>query len=136
MTANTFRSTANTLLAITILMLGVLACGRTAPRELNLYPTETPDPTQTPYLVEITSTPANTSTPVYIVVTPDEKLCVNAVVAVHLRPSPNDQNYPIAVVPNGTVLLDLGGRSGSWYFVSMGTEQGWVHKNYLSVCEN
>lgn len=124
------------VLAISVLVLAMLACGRTTPRELVLYPTETLNPTQTPYLVEVTTTPLPTYTPVLVVVTPDARLCVSATVAVHLRPSPGDDNYPITALSNGTELIDLGGRSGSWYFVSTGTEQGWVHKNYLKACQN
>jgi hypothetical protein len=125
------------VLAISILVLAMLACGGTAPRELVLYPSPTANSTQTPYLVEITTTPLPTQTPVIILVTPEAgSLCVSALEAVHLRPSPDDDNYPITAVPNGTELIDLGGRSGSWYFVSLGTEQGWIHKNFLQECEN
>lgn len=118
------------------LILATLACGRTVPRELNLYPSPTPDVTQTAFVVEITTTPVSTYTPIVQIVTeePAESLCVDAVVAVHLRPSPSNQNYPISVLLNKTVLEDLGGRSGEWVFVKHGEQSGWVHSDYVVAC--
>jgi hypothetical protein len=123
-------------LGILVLALGVLACGGTAPRSgLNLYPSSTPNATQTPMIVTVESTPAVVVIEVTVTSTPIGKLCVNAVVAVHLRPSPSDQNYPIMVLPNRTELVDLGGRSGKWMFVQVGDNQGWVHGDYVQRCD-
>jgi len=121
-------------LAFFVIALGILACGRQSRKELTLYPTPTPNATQTPVVVQITTTA------VFVVVevsqTPNAaKLCVNALVAVHLRPTPNDNNYPITVIPDGTQLADLGGRSGKWMFVQLGDRQGWVHGNYVGNCK-
>jgi hypothetical protein len=127
-------------LGILVLALGMLACGGTAPeRELNLYPTEVPNATQTPLVIIWTPTPRDTPTPNVVIreitQTPNaERLCVNALVAVNLRPSPNDQNYPIMVIPNGTELTDLGSRNGKWIFVQTGDKQGWVNGDYLKGC--
>ena len=121
-------------LAFFVIALGILACGRESRKELTLYPTLTPNATQTPVVVQITTTA------VFVVVevsqTPNAaKLCVNALGAVYLRPSPNDQNYPVMTIPNGTQLADLGGRSGKWIFVQLGDRQGWVHGNYVGNCK-
>lgn len=113
-----------------------LACGGTAPRKLNLYPSPTPNPTQTPYVKEVTTTPENTTTPVVIVVTlePSSHLCVDASVAVHLRPSPSNENYPITVLVNKTVLEDTGSRKENWAFVRYGELSGWVNTKYVIAC--
>jgi hypothetical protein len=82
--------------------------------------------TQTPFIGEITSTPQPTA----------EVLakCISADVAVHLRPSPSTENYPIEALANGIEVKDLGGRSGKWWFVVVGDKQGWVDSNYLGEC--
>lgn len=121
--------------AVWVIVLATIACGREAHREIVLYPSPTFIATQTPILVQITTTPILVV--VEITTTPDAPsvLCVNALVAVHLRPSPNDQNYPIMVIPNGTQLVDLGGRSDKWLFVEVGDKQGWVHGDYVDECQ-
>ncbi len=120
------------------MVLEILACGKAGRRELVLYPTVTPNATQTPVVIQITTSPIP-MTPALVIVeviqTPNfSRLCVSALVAVYLRPSPNDQNYPITVIPNGTELIDLGGRSGQWMFVELGDKQGWVHGDYVQRC--
>jgi hypothetical protein len=131
------------LTAVLVLMLVTLACGGTAPRrELNLYPTPTVDATQTPIYVpvevEVTKVIERTTvveiTPTPVPPQAVEKMCVSAVEAVYLRPSPSDDNYPIMSLPNGAELVDLGGRDGSWLFVQYGDAQGWVHQNYIAGC--
>jgi hypothetical protein len=131
------------LIALLVLVLASLACGQKAPewqlRGWTVTPSLTPDarPTQTPVLVEITTTPLATQTPNLVIVsaTPNPtSLCVSASVAVHLRPSPSTDNYPIEVLANGTRVTDLGGRSGVWYFVELGDNQGWVSGLYLGEC--
>ena len=119
------------------LMLGILlatvACQREGRRELVLYPTPTVVPTQTPFLVQITTTPVMVV--IEITHTPTSStLCVKATVAVYLRPSPSDQNYPITEIPNGAELVDLRGRSDKWIFVEMENNQGWVHEDYVAPC--
>ena len=124
------------LAALTILVL-VLACGRTAPKQLNLYPSPTVEASTTSWIVQITTTPNATQTPFFVVVSPTPNaslLCVDALVALYLRPSPNEESYPIQAVPNGTHLLDLGGRSGKWIYVQLGDKQGWVSSDYLKHC--
>lgn len=121
------------LVAMTVF---VLACGGTAPRKLELYPTPTVDPTQTPIFVVWTGTPDVTYTPIVVVVTQTPRvaeLCVN-VEAVYLRPAPNTVNYPVAPVPNGEKVRDLGGRDGAWAFVALGSKQGWIKLEYLGTC--
>jgi len=120
--------------SVLVLVLATIACRSEVRRELVLYPSPTFIATQTPIVVQVTTTPVFfvveiTSTPGTLSV-----LCVNAFVAVHLRPSPNDQNYPIMVIPNGTQLVDLGGRSDKWLFVELGDKQGWVHRDYVVGC--
>jgi len=126
------------ILLFGFLALGVLACGSTEPRpKLNLYPTVTIIPTQTPRFIVWTQTPNATYTPVVVVVSPtpnSKTLCVSANVAVYLRPSPSSENYPITSIPNGSSVRDLGGRSGDWYFVALGDVQGWVNSEYLNDC--
>jgi hypothetical protein len=125
------------LLAVLVLVLVSLACGGQAPRrELNLWPTATPNATQTPIVVEVVETQV-----IVVEITPTpaptqavEKMCVSATVAVYLRPSPSDQNYPITSLPNGAELIDLGGRDGSWLFVQYGDSQGWVNEGYVGDC--
>jgi hypothetical protein len=123
-----------------VLVFASVACGTPAeewqlrgwtvtphPTSLETLPTETPLPTQTPFIVEITNTPLLTSVPV--------NLCVNAEVAVYLRPSASDENYPIMPLPNDVTLTDLGGRSENWIFVSYEEKQGWVHGDYVGDCQ-
>ncbi len=126
------------LIAISLLALAILACatGPTTPKP-SLYPSATPEITQTPFVVKITTTPNATYTPFVVVVseTPNaSSLCVNALVAVYLRPSPSDDNYPIVPLPNGSQLDDLGGRSGKWFFVQYQDKQGWINSDYLEGC--
>jgi hypothetical protein len=118
------------------ILLAMLACrvSPAEPRTLNLYPSETPDATQTavvvritvPVIVQITNTPEPTGEPVV--------LCVVAQTAVHLRPSPSNDNYPIEALKNGSRLTDLGGRDGAWLFVRVGTTEGWVHGDFVQEC--
>lgn len=131
------------IVATLLLVVATLACGGNgAPetRKLNLYPTETIVATQTPVVIvaEITTTPPATMTPIVIVATVTQNattFCVDADVAVYLRPSPATTNYPIMPLPNGSIVADLGGRSGNWYFVRYEDMQGWVFSDYLmSVC--
>ena len=128
------------IVATLLLVVASLACrlSPTEPRELNLYPSPTLVATQTPIFVQITTTPPATTTPIVIVATSTDELaatfCVSAVDAVHLRPSPATTNYPIVALPNGEKVEDLGGRSGKWWFISVGDKQGWVDSGYLSEC--
>jgi hypothetical protein len=131
------------LAALFVLAVVLLACGQPAPEWQLRGWTVTPspfEPTQTPVVVQITTTPPLTYTPIVKVVTetprPTEKMCVDALVAVHLRPSPNESGYPIMVLVNGAVVEDLGGRSGEWIFVRYIEAQGWVFEEYLSACNN
>lgn len=120
------------------LVLVGLACGRTTPRTLDLYPSPTVLPTQTERIVVWTSTPVQTYTPLVKIITetPSPKyLCVSADEAVHLRPSPGIDNYPIEVLKNGSKVMDLGGRDGDWGFFSYGSEQGWISLKYLETCK-
>lgn len=127
------------VLAGLVLALVTLACGGTAPRTpIVLYPSPTSDATQTPvYLtvpVEVTKVVKETAI-VDVTQTPlPITLCVRADEAVYLRPSANDQNYPIMALPNGSQLVDLGGRDGVWYFVQHGDKSGWINSNYLTAC--
>lgn len=124
------------------MFLVTLACGSGSqePRRLNLYPSPTVLPTQTPFVLQITTTPIDTQTPFVKEVTqtpsPADSLCVSATVAVYLRPTASTVNHPITPLENRTVVQDLGGRSedGKWYFVQHGEAQGWVFAEYLSAC--
>ena len=114
------------IFAVGVIVLATVGCrlSPSEPRELNLYPSPTVLATQTPIVVIHTSTPLPTLTPVYIQITntPEQVLakCVLANVAVHLRPSPSTENYPIQVLANGQKVTDLGGRTSKWWFVSVG----------------
>ena len=124
------------LIAILALALVSMACaaGAATPKP-SLYPSPTILPTQTPYIVEVTTTPVPTLPPVIVQVTPTPgTYCVASLVSVHMRPSPNEENYPITVLSNGARVIDLGGRTGKWYFVQYGNQQGWVHSDYLGNC--
>jgi hypothetical protein len=127
--------------AVFVLVLAMMACGSPAPEYVLRGWTVTPSivaSTQTPIVVIHTSTPLPTLTPVYVEITntPEQVLakCVSASVAVHLRPSPNTSGYPIEALANGIEVKDLGGRSGKWWFVSVGDKQGWVDSGYLGRC--
>ncbi len=123
------------LLGLTVVMFGSLACGSAARRQLVLYPTPTHNATPTNIVVEITTTPVTVL--MVITQTPNAaaRICVQADVAVNLRPSPSNQNYPIMVIPNGTELNDLGGRNGKWLFVELGDKQGWINQDYVGACQ-
>jgi hypothetical protein len=120
------------LLLLTVLVLA--ACERTTPRHLDLFPTATVPPTE----VSPVPTSEETQTPnvVIMLVTPTSLgvICVNASVAVYLRPSPSNEFYPLLVIPNGAEVVNLGGRSRKWMFVQYGDATGWVHGDYLDPC--
>jgi hypothetical protein len=120
-------------------VLATLACGQQAPeyvlRGWTVTPSLTPTvqasstyvpPTQTPYVIQITNTPEPTNEV--------STKCVSASVAVHLRPSPSTDNYPVEVLANGAKVTDLGGRDGKWVFVQVGDKQGWINSEYLTQC--
>src|SRR5512139_257930 len=119
-----------------------LACRTGNPeRKLNLYPSPTSEATQTPILVEITTTPVPTT---YVVITATFEptkpvvsihLCVSAEKSVNLRPSANDDGYPILQLSNGDEVTDLGGRNANWYYVQYRDKRGWINKRYLSSCK-
>lgn len=116
------------------LVFTTLACGSQTPRRLELYPSETPNPTQTPFVLEVTKEVVRqvTNTP-----EPTEStvlLCVDASESVYLRPSPSTNNYPITSLPNGEQVVDLGGRDGDWMFVRWQDKAGWVNDKYVKVC--
>jgi hypothetical protein len=132
-----------------VLALSILTC-RTGDSEArqrvyqDLYPSPTSEATQTPLVRVITTTPLATQTPDVRVYTatpvPTTQaevswLCVTAVEAVYLRPSPSTENYPIVQLENGTRIVDLRGRDGSWWFVQSGNKQGWVKKEYVRNCD-
>lgn len=123
------------MIFITALVLANIACGGQSniqPISFANTPTSVPTEalaTQTPFFVEITTTPLPTLSPTEVLAK-----CVKADVLVHLRPSPNTSGYPIEVLANGRQVVDLGGRVGKWWFVSVGKNQGWVDSNYLGEC--
>ena len=124
---------------VLFLVVMLISCKKeTADDQGIVFWTPSAPPTQTPWVLEITTTPVYTYTPIVKEVTSTPKpeyLCVTAVETVHLRPSPSVQNYPITVLQNGTRLTDLGGRSGNWAFVSNGEEQGWINLDFVKNCE-
>jgi ABC-type glycerol-3-phosphate transport system substrate-binding protein len=125
------------LLAVLAILVATLACGGQGQQtDRFTFWTPTPNASPTPIVVEVIETQV-----IVVEITPTpippqevEKMCVSAVEAVYLRPSPSDDNYPIMSLPNGAELTDLGGRDGSWLFVQYGDAQGWVHQNYISGC--
>lgn len=128
------------LIALGVLCLLALGCGSASPRRnVSLYPTDeaTPNATQTPFYIIHTQTPNATQTAVVVrvVETPNAWLCVDVQETVYLRPSPNADNYPIAVIPNGARVRNLGGKSGDWVFVELGKYQGWVNSEYVKGCK-
>jgi hypothetical protein len=125
-----------------LVIVFVVACSREGMptrRPLNLYPTPTVAATQTPIYMEV-EVPVTQVVEKKIVVevtpTPQAtgRLCVSATVAVYLRPSPSDDNYPIMPLPNSSVLTDLGGRDGDWLFVQFSDKTGWVNGSYVGAC--
>jgi hypothetical protein len=123
-------------LGVFILALGVLACGSSDPLpKMNLYATVTVEVTQTPLIIVISETPNATQTPAVILVTETPNaLCVYAIEAVYLRPSPSIDNYPVTAVPNAAKVYELGGKSGEWIFVRYGTFDGWINSSYIKDC--
>jgi ABC-type glycerol-3-phosphate transport system substrate-binding protein len=125
------------LLAVLALVMVTLACGGQGQQaDRFTFWTPTPDASPTPIVVEVVETQV-----IVVEITPTpvppqavEKMCVSATVAVYLRPSPSDDNYPIMSLPNGAELTDLGGRDGSWLFVQYGDAQGWVNGSYVGSC--
>jgi hypothetical protein len=126
-------------MGVLAILLAVLACGQPAQewqlRGWTVTPSLTPSvantltptvPTQTPFIVVISQTPEPTK---HVLAK-----CVQADVMVHLRPSANTSGYPIEVLANGERIVDLGGRVGKWWFVSHGSNQGWVDSDYLTPC--
>jgi hypothetical protein len=126
-------------IGFSLLVVVQLACTRSdSGGERLVFPTQTPQITQTPFLVEITTTPALTYTPVVKEVTSTPQpgyLCVTADENVYLRPSADLTGYPIAPLPNGSRLTDLGGRNGRFAFVSYGEFIGWVHLKFVINCK-
>jgi hypothetical protein len=124
-----------------LMVMAILACGKPAEEWQLRGWTVTPSPflpTQTPFIVVHTTTPVYTYTPIVKEVTSTPKpvyLCVVADVAVHLRPSPSIDNYPITPLSNGTKLMDLGGKREEWIFVQYGELSGWVRSEYTKSCK-
>lgn len=121
-----------------VLVAVSLACGGSyTPKTLDLYPTSTSNPTQTPNIVkiEITTTPLPTSVPIVVSATAESGfLCVTAVENVYLRPTPSMENSPIVALPENTRLEDRGSRSGNWLFVAVKDKVGWVNSAYVKPC--
>jgi hypothetical protein len=129
------KALAKVELAFFIVVLAILGCRSGSQRTLVLYPSTTSTfantptqvlATQTPYIVEVTTTSGPTKEALAICVTADE--------AVYLRPSASAENYPILSLPYGSRLKDLGGRIGNWVFVQYHDNQGWVYGDYLGRC--
>lgn len=133
------------LFGLSLLVLANVACGMgdwvvtitpTSTFANTPVPSETVLPTisvtPTEVLAKDTPTPEPTSESVgkCAVVTADE--------TVHLRPSPNTSGYPIEVLAKDTQIADLGGRvendEGTWFYVSVGKNQGWVNGKYIGDC--
>lgn len=121
------------LLGVLALVLAMIACGQ--------YITPTPtDVANTPVSTqEALPTLIPTSTKVLAVVQHTEKsvgtcVAVSADVAVYLRPSPSEDNYPIMPLPRGAELLLTGGRDGKWLFAEYGDRSGWVYGDYVGAC--
>lgn len=126
------------IFASTILAISALACATGSPRKLELYPSPTVLPTQTPFVLEITTTPLPTD---FVIITttpvPTENtvfLCVSANEAVYLRASPGTEFHPITPLSNGTKVIDTKTRSGNWAFVQLGEDAGWINTKYLERC--
>jgi hypothetical protein len=126
-----------------LLVVVLISCRRaTGTDEGIVFWTPSAPPTQTARVVRITTTPVYTYTPIVKVVTSTPipaYLCVIADEAVYLRPSADNQNYPISPLPSGSRLTDLGGRKenefGKWAFVAYQDEQGWVNLNFAENCK-
>jgi hypothetical protein len=127
-----------TKLLFIAIFVTIIACGRTAPRRLELYPSPTVLPTQTERVVIYTTTPLSTYTSIVKEVTSTPKpeyLCIVADEAVYLRPSASMDNYPISPLPNGARVLRLGGEKEDWIFVEYGEFSGWIRQEYLKNCK-
>jgi hypothetical protein len=132
-------------LGLIILVLANLACSGMDDIVFTVTPTFANTPTSV--LPTITLTPTevlakDTQTPEPTQEVADVSVgkiwCVSAVETVHLRPSPNTSGYPIQVLANGEQITDLGGRVenelGTWLYVSVGKNQGWINEKYLGDC--
>ena len=122
------------------MVLVTLACGTqteewrmrgwTATPSATVSSSDEAKPTQTPFVVVVTSTPQNpTPSPEALF------LCVVADKAVYLRPSPEATLYPLDPIPSGTQVLDTGTRKGNWVFVQIGDSKGWINMEYLGKCD-
>jgi biopolymer transport protein ExbD len=126
------------VMAVVLLVLVSVACRRGETERVNLFPSPTPDATQTPVyvqvtqVVQITVTPQPTAKPT---MTRQIKLCVTAIETVYLRPSASENNYPVTTLTNGVEVVDKGGRDGEWIFVEVGDKQGWVYAEYIKPCQ-
>jgi hypothetical protein len=122
------------VLVILVLVLASVSC-RTGSkvRRVDLFLSATATFANTPTLV----LPTQTSVIVVVSATPAPSVgkCVIAPEAVHLRPSPSNENYPIMALPNGAQVIDLGGRSDKWMFVQFGDKQGWIHGDFVGECQ-
>ena len=133
------------LIGLTFLVLANWACSGMGDIVVTVTPTTvlanpestqavfpTIEPTATEVLANDTPSPEPTQQSVgkCVVVTANE--------TVNLRPSANTSGYPIEVLANGVQVTDLGGRveneEGTWLYVSVGKNQGWINGKYLGYC--
>jgi uncharacterized protein YgiM (DUF1202 family) len=122
------------ILAVSILVLAMLACGQyTTPEPIAIANTLTASPMVLPTSSATPVVIANTSTPTATLVT--NTLCVTASEAVYLRTQPDMAHDAILPLPNGAKVTDTGTRSGTWYFVEYQDKKGWVNSAYLSECQ-
>lgn len=129
-----------TLVVALLILVVAQGCGSQEVRTPFVFWSPTPDFTQTPIVVEVvrtavvvwTTTPVPTETKVSEQII---KLCVTATEAVHLRPSPSTENYPILQLERGEEVVDLGGRNSIWMFVQYRDKRGWVNGNFVEECE-
>lgn len=114
-----------TFVVFLVLVLAVLAC-KTGPTP------QVPADTPTPVIVEVTSRVfvEITTTPATV----GKYLCVIAVEAVYLRPSPGATHYPLMPLERGTMVKDTLTRDGNWIFVEYEDKAGWIHEDYLGEC--
>lgn len=125
------------LVALVVLGLALLACSGMG----DLVVTVTPAPTNAPTETELVALVTPSATPEIPTETPNASptpelvgvstCTVSANVAVWMRPSPSTENYPIVELPNGTLVEDLGGKSGDWLFLRWEDKEGWVRSGYV-----
>ena len=111
---------------LTLSSLLTMSClftqGTARPQE-HLPPTDIPQyPVKTPTIVSVG------------VLVYSMPFCVIADETVYLRPFPNTESYPLAVLGKGQQVFPNGPVEGEWMRVASDAGDGWVNGNFVGTC--